>query len=540
MQSLTRLLLEILGFLLIYLLATVTTLPLRRKLPQLETRAEGLLFALQALVARTVRPVTVLLVTELALWLCRLNGAITSRLQDLPTHAHAWVIFWVIILSINLVEGVARQVYLFRGSPFPIPELLVSIIRTLLILAAAFAILKSVLDIDISPLLASTALVTAVVGFALQGVLSNLLAGMSLHLTRSVLPSDWVAIGDVEGRVIETNWRETRLHTNDGHIIIVPNSTVSAATIHNMTWPTPLRRHNFPVGASYSDAPGAVISALVKAASSVYEVLNDPPPEAFITEFKDFGINYVLRYWTQSYYDRKAIEGDVARMIWYQFKRQGIEIPFPMSDKLLDDFMTVVYHQRRMQPEDKEVAQRVQDLKGSDFCSRILVDAHGASMLSDDDLHEVAKRMRRVRYTRGETLFNQGDEGNSCYVIVNGRVHGRVEYEDAAQAVEFDVGPGALLGEMSLMTGLPRTASIFAHDEVELLEIPQDAFACLLGLHEEIPSVLARLVAERAETNAAALEKLKTMQTVDVAQSLRQENILQRFLRILGYSTMRQ
>jgi CRP-like cAMP-binding protein len=402
-------------------------------------------------------------------------------------------------------------------------------------MGSAFAVIKTILDIDISPLLASTALLTAVVGFALQGVLSNLLAGMSMHLTRSVLPSDWVRIGDVEGKVMETNWRETRLQTYGGHILVVPNSTVANATIHNMSRPTPLRRHSLPVGASYADRPGDVIDALVQSALSVPKVLRDPPPDAIITEFKDFGINYVLRFWTQSFFTRQTIDGDVARMIWYQFKRRGIEIPFPMSDRLLEDFMTVVFHQRRLPPEDEEVTRRITDLKGSDFCTQILVDGQGAPLLQDEDLRQAADKMRRHRYTCGETLFSQGDPGNTCYVVVSGRLHGRMEYEDATQAVEFDVGPGALLGEMSLMTGLPRTASVFVQEEVELLEIPQDAFACVLGLHPEIPAVLSQLVADRAAKNAAALERLKSISTEDLAQTLKQENILQRFLRIIGY-----
>ncbi len=423
-------------------------------------------------------------------------------------------------LSIALVEGIARQVYVIRGRPFPIPELLVSIMRTLVFLAAAFAVIRIILELDISPLLASTALLTAVVGFALQGVLSNLLAGMSMHLTRSVLPSDWVRINEVEGKVIETNWRETRLQTYGGHIIVVPNSTVANATIHNLSRPTSLRRHSLPVGASYADAPGDVIDALVQSALNVPEVLRDPPPDAVVTEFKDFGINYAVRYWTHSLNDRQTIDGDVARMVWYQFKRRGIEIPFPMSDRLLDDFMTVVSQQRRLPPEDEEMTRRIADLKASDFCTEVLVDAQGAPLLQDEDLRQVAEKMSRHRYTSGETLFSQGDPGNTCYVVVTGRLHGRMEYEDAAQAVEFDVGPGALLGEMSLMTGLPRTATVFVREEVELLEIPQDAFACLLGLHPEIPAVLSQLVADRAARNAAALERLKSISREDLSCDL--------------------
>lgn len=108
-----------------------------------------------------------------------------------------------------------------------------------------------------------------------------------------------------------------------------------------------------------------------------------------------------------------------------------------------------------------------------------------------------------------------------------------MEYDDATLPIEFQVGPGALLGEMSLMTGLPRTATITVTEEAELLEIPEDAFTSLLILHPEVPTVLSQLVAERAATNAAALERLKSIAAEDLAQTLKQENILKRFLRMI-------
>ena len=480
-------------------------------------------------------PLAVLAISELALVMLRFNAAINQYLSQIPGHITAWLSFWLIVLSIDLVDGLVRQVYSIRGRPFPIPQLLVSILRTVLLLGSAFVVIKTILNIDIAPLLASTALVTAVVGFALQGVLSNLLAGMSMHLTRSVLPSDWVRIGDVEGKVLETNWRETRLQTYAGHIMVLPNSTVANATIHHMTRPTPLRRHSLPVGASYADPPGDVIEALVQSALSVPEVLRDPPPDACITEYKDSGINYVLRYWTQSFHRRQTIDGTVARMIWYQFRRRGIHMPSPMNDKPLEQFIAAALPHAQLPPEDGESARRIAELKTSDFCTQILVDAQGSPLLQDEDLRQVADKMWRSRYTCGETLFSQGDPGDTCYVLVRGRLHGRMEYEDATQAIEFEVGPGALLGEMSLMTGLPRTATVSVREEVELLEIPQEAFACLLGLHPEIPAVLSQLVADRAAGNAAALERLKSISSEDLTQTLQQENILQRFLRIIGY-----
>jgi len=311
---------------------------------------------------------------------------------------------------------------------------------------------------------------------------------------------------------------------------------VASSVLHNMTRPTPLRRHAVHVGASYSDAPGEVIAALLEAAAAVPGVLRDPAPSAYVVEYKDFGINYRLRFWTERYFDRTAVEGDVMRMIWYQFKRRGIEIPFPMSDKLLNDFMAVVYRQRRMPPESEEIRRIARDLVGSDFIGRLLVDENGRALLSEEDLAGLAPSIRRVRFTAGEMIFRQGEAGESCYVVTRGTVRGRVEYSDVRQAHEFELGPGSLFGEMSLVTGLPRTATLVSPGEVEVLMISREAFTRLLALRKEIPEVLARIVAQRAEANMAAFERLKSLGDVNVAETLKHKNILSRFLRLLGMS----
>ncbi len=519
-------------FIAIYLAALVATVPFRRWARRGVPAPPSLLTYLKYLAARISLPLAVLVLTRLAFWLLRLHPPVFD-LVGRPAYVSAWYFFWSALLALNLLEGLALQVFAFRNLTFPVPALLRNIIRFVILIAVLFLLLRTVVGLDISPLLASTALLTAVVGFALQGVLGNLLAGMSLHLTRSVLPSDWVAIGDVEGKVIETNWRETRLRTVGGHTIVVPNSTVAESLLHNLNVPTPLRRHEFHVGASYSDAPGEVIEALLEAAASVSAVKSKPPPSAYVTEYKDYGIDYVLRYWTDRYQDRAPIDGDVGRMIWYKFKRRGIEIPFPMSDKLLNDFMAVVYRQRRLAPEETEVKNRAAKLAQSDLLTELLVDQKGSPLLGEEELLEMARSLRPVIYTQGEVLFRQGEAGENCFVVVRGKLDCRVEYEDAAEANRFEIGPGALVGEMSLMTGLPRTATVEAAEEVELLEMGRDAFVRLLSLREEIPEILAGLVAARAEKNAAAMEKLKSLKPDDVSRTLKKENIFQRFLGFL-------
>ena len=449
----------------------------------------------------------------------------------------AWLAIWAVVTALALLEGVVALFFRLRGKTFPLPGLLRNLVRGLLLAAAVLAVLRYGMGVNISPLLASTALITAIIGFALQGVLGNLLAGMSIHITRSLRPGDWISAGETEGEVLQTNWRETHLRSTAGHILIVPNSKLADATVHNMSWPTPARRHSLFVDASYDDAPAEVIAALLEAAAAVPAVRRDPPPKAFPCAYKDFGIGYELRIWIDAYQNRAPISGEVNRMIWYQFKRRGIEIPFPMSDKLLCDFMEVVHRKQEQPPADVEAARRVAVLQRSDFVSRWLTDAAGQPLLGAAELAQLAPLLRFVRYTTGETIFRQGDAGETCYVIAHGALHGRVEYQDNTPPAEFDLPTGALCGEMSLVTGLPRTATLTAPGEVELLEISLEAFTRLLGLRPEIPEKLAALVADRAAQNAQNYERLKAIG--GSAVSLKREGILHRFKRLLGFAANR-
>jgi CRP-like cAMP-binding protein len=205
-----------------------------------------------------------------------------------------------------------------------------------------------------------------------------------------------------------------------------------------------------------------------------------------------------------------------------------------MSDRVLNDVVEVIDNRRRQLPDDAEAKRTVADLMQSDFFSKLLVDEKGAPLLRPEQLTGIAASIKRIRFTKGETVFRQGETGDSCYVVVRGKARGRVEYKDASQANEFDLGPGALFGEMSLVTGLPRTATILANEEVELLEIAKEAFTQLLGLREDIPGVLAALVASRAAHNLAMLEKLRALDAGKVDETLKSGSILRRFLRMLG------
>jgi CRP-like cAMP-binding protein len=366
----------------------------------------------------------------------------------------------------------------------------------------------------------------------MQGVLGNLLAGMSLHTSRSMSLGDWIEVDGKIGKVFLVNWRETRMRTVGGHVVIIPNGKLAEQTIRNFSTPTSLRRHEIPVAASYGDAPGDVIEALLEAAQSVPTVEKLPAPDAYVTGFKDFCIEYVLRFWSRQYEQRTMIEGHVMRMIWYKFNRRGIEIPFPMSGRLLGNFLEAVHAQKFEKPLASEIESVVDDLLASDFGRQLMADAEGHCMLSREELKGVARDIKRTHFTHGETLMRQNDTGESFYVLVQGQVHGSITNSETDKPIEFDLQPGALFGEMSLLTGLPRSATMTATTDCELLEFNRRAFTRLLSLREEIPHVLSDLAAARAAENAESLEKLRASAVVPPV--LARDGILHRLKRMLG------
>jgi small-conductance mechanosensitive channel/CRP-like cAMP-binding protein len=444
----------------------------------------------------------------------------------------AWLSFWGIYALVRFTEGLFVETFVQLGRTCPFNRLTRSLLRLAIMLGVAFLLIRFQLGFPITVLLTSTAIVTGVLGFAMQGVLGNLLAGMSLHASRSMSIGDWIEVDGKVGKVVLVNWRETRLRTVGGHMLIVPNGKLADQTLRNFSSPTSLRRHEVPVAASYGDAPGDVIAALVEAAQDVPMVEKHPVPDAYVTGFKDFCIEYVLRFWSKEYEQRTAIEGHVMRMIWYKFTRRGIEIPFPMSGRLLGNFLEAVHAQRFEKPLASEIERTVDDLMRSDFGRKLMADSEGVCLLSRDELKSIARDVKRIRFTRGETLMHQNDSGESFYILVQGQLRGSIANSDTAKPVEFDLPPGAVLGEMSLLTGLPRSATITAGTDCELLEFDGRAFAHLLSLREEIPQALSDLAAARAAENAESLEKLRA--SAVVPPELARDGILHRLRRMLG------
>jgi small-conductance mechanosensitive channel/CRP-like cAMP-binding protein len=449
--------------------------------------------------------------------------------------ARAGLVFFGLVFLVCLVDASIQALFARRKEPFPVPGVLHGFTLAVLYLILIFVILNGMLGINITPFLATSAILTAVLGLALQGVLGNILAGLSLHFTRSFSRGDWVKVGETEGIVMETNWRETRILDRASNIVVVPNNLVASGLITNFSQPDSKAAIVFSLKIGFETPPALVIENLKQSAREVADVLTAPAPVVHLMGYDDVGVSYLLKFWIRDYQRKFTIMTDVAQHAWYKFKRLGIEIPMPLNEQMVR-MVGAIDRKGSDDGAAKDVERTSIDLGNSAFLRFQEGEKAGQSILSEAEVRDLSALARRVVFTRGEVLFRQGDRGETCYVVVGGKVTGKIVTEDAGKSYtsEFHTGPGGIVGEMSLFTGMPRTATIVVEEEAELIEIGAAAFAEILGRNPGLADSVAETVSARNRNNIESLKKIKELSLMDLEAGSSKKSVLDYLKKLIG------
>lgn len=337
--------------------------------------------------------------------------------------------------------------------------------------------------VNIWSLVTTSAVLTAVVGLALQDTIANLFSGLTLQMGRCIAAGDWVQVGTRVGRVDAINWRFTALETKDGDVVVVPNRSFIGHDVVNFSRPTPKHRAWCRVGFHYRHAPNQVRQVLLEAVSGVPGVLDQPPPDAFPVAFGESAVEYALRYWIRDFEHDVDIDGEVRTRIWYAAQRAGLEIPFPIR---------TVQMGKAADPDAAaatELLERTAALSGVDLFRS----------LHEGEAEILAAGMRKVAFACGEAIIRQGEPGDSLYFIARGEVAVKLN----ASGVEREVATlaaGEFFGEMSLVTGDRRSATCLAKTDVSCLVIGHEAFQRLLDARPEVAEEVSAILASRQVT----------------------------------------
>jgi small-conductance mechanosensitive channel/CRP-like cAMP-binding protein len=424
--------------------------------------------------------------------------------------------------AIQLVKSLFLELVVSRRR-LKLPRFVIDLISWLVLLVIGLLVVRSIFGIVLTGVLVTSTVASAVLGLALQDVLSNLIAGIALQAESPFSIGDWVRIGDQEGEIVRQNWRTISLLTIQNHHIIITNNNVANVDITNFSRPTRLQVQSAHVGVVYQHPPGLVKQVLLEGVKGTEGIMDDPEPEVLVREYGDFAIEYQIRYWITDYSRWLHISDHVMTRIWYALKRNGMTIPFPIRDVNL----------RLVTPEKEAAAVAEQK-------TTIALTLRSLSLLeklSDDQIERLAGAAHLHRYTTGETLVRQGDQGDSLFIIRSGRVSIQIRNQAGRQLVVNQRSSGEFFGEMSLLTGQPRSASVIADEETEVVIIGKEPFANVLTADPAILEAFLDAVEKRRgnlETRLAAADA-QAQQQPDAGDRLA---LLQRIASFLGLPSL--
>ncbi len=242
---------------------------------------------------------------------------------------------WILLLlgavaTLQIAGLYLFDVYLRSHRGVRLPPLIPAVSMGAAYLIAAlvsFQVIYS--ETDLTPLLATSAVTSLVLGLALQPILGNFFSGLVISLEKPFRINDWIKVGETEGLVMDITWRTTHIRTRDNDNFVIPNSVIAGEHITNYHYPHPLHLERILVGAPYGTPPYRVREALLKAAA-VEGVLDKPTPEVCLHGFDESSIAYELRVWIEDHAQKTRINSAIRESIWEKFRTRGISIPFPI------------------------------------------------------------------------------------------------------------------------------------------------------------------------------------------------------------------
>ncbi len=367
-------------------------------------------------------------------------------------------------------------------------KLLADVAMLIFVSAGLLIILAFVFDQPLTGLIATSGFLAAIIGFALRNMIADLFSGIALNVEKPFTIGDWIETDSGEqGEIIEMNWRATRLRTIQGRMVVVPNSKLAEHKFTNLYRPERPFRVVKTLVVDYQAPPQRVVDIFLSAMESTDGVLRDCPNIVLIEGSTERGVEYGLHFWVDHAVRRYIIERHVMINAIEFLNQAGLTPAYPKID------ITVA------RPQLREINRGVEMevlLRRTDFFQA----------LPSDVLKKLADSIELRAFAAGSEIVQQGGEGGSLYVVITGLAD--VYINDPANDHERCVAslrPGQVFGEVSLLTGAPRGATIKAVTQVSAAEVRKSDLEPALRAHPELIDTLSAMQSERLAGNTAQL-----------------------------------
>jgi small-conductance mechanosensitive channel len=428
----------------------------------------------------------------------------------MQVHRFLNAVWWLVLglfLFLVLEVVIWRALRAHHMAP---PKLLIDLVRALVFVVAIFGALSAVFDQTLTGLLATSGVVAIVLGFAMQSTLSDLFSGIALNLERPFRVGDWLSLDSgIVGQVVQTNWRATHLRTLDGNDVIVPNSKMAAAQLTNFDQPARYLRQSLTLPIPGDIAPARVQRVLIASAMYCERVMAEPPPRALVAEFQDGKVSYRLDYWIDGYRGEPEIRSEIGAEIWRALDIAGISLiwlgdqaktaPSPGKDERIEEKRRLQVLENRFKPVTGAERTELDRLLTRVELFRHLDDAHRAAVadvVSQQDVHA------------GEVIVEQGERSDCLFLLGEGLLEVNVTAPSGERRRINRLCAGHVFGEMALLTGEARSATVRALLPSIVYSIAKQDFLAILREDPELAARLGTILTQRRKATADLLQSI--------------------------------
>ncbi|MEN8817146.1 MAG: mechanosensitive ion channel domain-containing protein [Nonlabens sp.] len=186
--------------------------------------------------------------------------------------------------------------------------------------------------VQLTGILTASAALFVGLGFALQDLFKDIIAGVTILIDRSVLVNDVIEMNGKVGRVFEVKLRSTRIITRDDKILIIPNHLFMSESVYNYTQNHPKTRESVQVGVAYGSDTALVEKILIQCAREQKGILKSPEPFVMFNDFGDSSLNFGVYFFIRDAFTDPRIKSSLRFAIDKAFRENQITIPFPQRD----------------------------------------------------------------------------------------------------------------------------------------------------------------------------------------------------------------
>lgn len=381
-------------------------------------------------------------------------------------------LIYLLLLLLNTTIAIGKQQLI------DIPNLLFQFLRALVVLCILAYVLGRVWNVDLTKIIGALGIGSVAIAISLQDTLSNLVSGFLLIVESPFKVGDWIKVGQMEGEVLEINWRAVRIKTLDRDVVIIPNGNLGKENICNYTLFDSLHAVRLRISFSYEDRPDLIEQTLRQVALTVEGIESQPLPEIVPKTYDSTYIEYEIVFFITNYSQLERIEGEFWNRTYFAIRRSEFQIPFANKLEYKLDFVP---------PNTSNNPNKVRE---------ILRSLTLFNRLDSATIEKLSQQTKIEMFGIGEKIVRTGERDWAFYILLGGRVllskEDKLTHKEIASLTEGD-----FLGETVFLSGQLSPVSAVVTNTVTAIAIPSEAISHSIQQSPQFALEISQFIDER-------------------------------------------